>query len=331
MKQQYRLTRWLLIFPALILVFALGAPAITQADDPTQPEPPVRLKPKKKKDAPPDKEDKKVDDKKTDDKKAADKKTEEQPKLRPDKKEEKKEGKKNEEPDVPDDDGEAAKETVNRIQKNMRVSEDRLKKKDSGEVTQGVQRDILKDLDKLIEQNKRQQQQQQQQGGGGSSSSRRLQQQKQNGRGQKDQQANSKQSGKDQQQNGGSQKQKGGKDKEGKDKNGKDKEGKDKNGKDKEGKDKGGKDKEGKDKEGKDKNGKDKDKNGEKGKGGGGDSKDPGSKIAELYKDIWGHLPEKMRQEMDTYSREQFMDRYKGLLKQYYSTLSEKGRGKEGD
>ncbi len=44
--------------------------------------------------------------------------------------------------------------------------------------------------------------------------------------------------------------------------------------------------------------------------------------VAEVYKDIWGHLPEKMRQEMDSYYREQFMPRYADLLKQYYMSLA---------
>jgi hypothetical protein len=46
---------------------------------------------------------------------------------------------------------------------------------------------------------------------------------------------------------------------------------------------------------------------------------------ADIYKEVWGHLPEKMRQEMDQYFREQFMPRYSELLKQYYSSLSERG------
>ena len=41
--------------------------------------------------------------------------------------------------------------------------------------------------------------------------------------------------------------------------------------------------------------------------------------LPDVYKDIWGHLPEKMRQEMDLYYREQFIPRYSELLKQYYS------------
>jgi hypothetical protein len=53
------------------------------------------------------------------------------------------------------------------------------------------------------------------------------------------------------------------------------------------------------------------------------------SKIADLYKDIWGHLPETIRQEMDQYSRERFMPKYEELLKQYYATIAEKGKRKE--
>ena len=52
------------------------------------------------------------------------------------------------------------------------------------------------------------------------------------------------------------------------------------------------------------------------------------SKIADVYKDIWGHLPETLRQEMNQYSREQFMAKYNELLKQYYATIAEKGRRK---
>jgi hypothetical protein len=52
------------------------------------------------------------------------------------------------------------------------------------------------------------------------------------------------------------------------------------------------------------------------------------SKIADLYKDTWGHLPETLRQEMDQYSRERFMDKYSELLKQYYKTIAEKSSRK---
>jgi hypothetical protein len=49
-------------------------------------------------------------------------------------------------------------------------------------------------------------------------------------------------------------------------------------------------------------------------------------KLAEMYKDVWGHLPEKMRQEMDSYFKERFMPRYNDLLKQYYSSIAEQNK-----
>lgn len=53
-------------------------------------------------------------------------------------------------------------------------------------------------------------------------------------------------------------------------------------------------------------------------------------KLADLYRDVWGHLPERMRQEMDLYYREQFMPRYTELLKRYYAALAEqKKKGAE--
>jgi hypothetical protein len=52
------------------------------------------------------------------------------------------------------------------------------------------------------------------------------------------------------------------------------------------------------------------------------------NKIADLWKDVWGHLPETMRAEMDAYARPQFMAKYEDVIKQYYSTIAEKGRRK---
>ena len=53
-------------------------------------------------------------------------------------------------------------------------------------------------------------------------------------------------------------------------------------------------------------------------------------KLADLYKDVWGHLPERLRQEMDLYYREQFMPRYSELLRRYYAALAEqKKKGSE--
>ena len=57
-------------------------------------------------------------------------------------------------------------------------------------------------------------------------------------------------------------------------------------------------------------------------------SKDEANKIADVFKDVWGHLPESMRAEMDAYSREQFMFKYKPHIEQYYSAISEKSRRK---
>jgi hypothetical protein len=63
--------------------------------------------------------------------------------------------------------------------------------------------------------------------------------------------------------------------------------------------------------------------------GGGGQSQGPVNRLDEMYKDVWGHLPETMRAEMNAYSREQFMAKYNDLIKQYYSTVAEKSRKKE--
>src|SRR5262245_1904119 len=53
-------------------------------------------------------------------------------------------------------------------------------------------------------------------------------------------------------------------------------------------------------------------------------------KLADLYKDLWGQLPDRLRQEMDLYYREKFMPRYSELLRQYYAALAEqKKSGKE--
>jgi len=48
-------------------------------------------------------------------------------------------------------------------------------------------------------------------------------------------------------------------------------------------------------------------------------------KLEDLFRDVWGHLPETLRQEMNQYAREHFMVKYGDLLKQYYSTIVEKG------
>jgi hypothetical protein len=54
-------------------------------------------------------------------------------------------------------------------------------------------------------------------------------------------------------------------------------------------------------------------------------------RFADVAKDIWGHLPETLRQEVDHYYRDQFMPRYRDLLQQYYSRLAERDRGRGRD
>lgn len=54
-------------------------------------------------------------------------------------------------------------------------------------------------------------------------------------------------------------------------------------------------------------------------------------RFADLYKDVWGHLPDRLRQEMDLYYREQFMPRYSELLRQYYAAIAEQKKKGDGD
>ena len=60
-----------------------------------------------------------------------------------------------------------------------------------------------------------------------------------------------------------------------------------------------------------------------------GDPKGPGIPLLpvedEVVKEVWGHLPDKMRQQATQYYQQDFMPRYTELLKLYYSSLAEKG------
>jgi hypothetical protein len=225
------------------LVLSLTIPGL-RADDAKsqdQPEPPVRFKKKAKAKEEPKDEEKKL-------------------KTKPQSKTEKEEPADAE----PEKD---AKEIVARIAKNMEVSKDRLAKKDPGDGTRQIQRDIIKDIDSLIEQKKRQQQQQQDQQNSQSSSARQQASQRQ--RGSRQQQTSSKQS-----------------------------------------------------------NPRPQEASANNPGGGGNKKKDAMGRDADLFKDIWGHLPETLRKEMDAYSRVEFMMKYNDLLKQYYATIAEKGRRK---
>jgi hypothetical protein len=163
-------------------------------------------------------------------------------------------------------------EIMARIAKNMKESQDRLSKKDPSDGTRQVQRDIIKDIDSLINQKSRQQQQQQQQAQQNSqSSSSRRQANSQRQKATRPQQAAGKQSQPRPQPQQAAAKNPG---------------------------------------------------------GGGNRNKDAMGRDADLFKDIWGHLPETLRKDMDAYSRVEFMMKYGDLLKQYYSTIAEKGRRK---
>jgi hypothetical protein len=41
-----------------------------------------------------------------------------------------------------------------------------------------------------------------------------------------------------------------------------------------------------------------------------------------VVKEVWGHLPDKLRQQVSQYYKEEFMPKYSELLKQYYSSLA---------
>lgn len=43
-----------------------------------------------------------------------------------------------------------------------------------------------------------------------------------------------------------------------------------------------------------------------------------------ITKQVWGHLPERLRQQMSQYYRERFMPKYGDLLRQYYASLAER-------
>jgi len=49
-------------------------------------------------------------------------------------------------------------------------------------------------------------------------------------------------------------------------------------------------------------------------------------KIADMSRDNWGHLPQALRQELDQYYRDRFMPRYRDLVQEYYKRLAEQDR-----
>lgn len=146
-----RLAKVLRLATLTLLACFLTA-VVAFADDPKPDDPPPVIEKKKKVDPPKTKD---ADPKKDPDKKAPDKKD-----VDP---------KKDDPKDEPAPDGADGKKLLERINKNMEESKDRLAKKDPSAATREIQKDIVKDLDALIKQ--QQQDQNQPMGGGGSSSS----------------------------------------------------------------------------------------------------------------------------------------------------------------
>jgi hypothetical protein len=225
------------------------------------------------------------------------------------------------EPLKPNKPAEKAEDIIARVKKNMTASESRLEKKDVGDKTREIQQDIVRDLDELINQA------QNSESSGGSSKSRpQLASSKPGKIGSQGQPQTGKASGNKPAQGNKPGQGDGPKDKGEKGNtpmNGKDpKEGNGKDGK--------GTDKEGDGKDGKGKDQKEGDAGGKDGNGGGGNTtaKEKNT-VADLFKDVWGHLPAAKRMEMDAYSRERFMGKYEDLLREYYRTIAERGVRKD--
>jgi hypothetical protein len=288
--------RWLpLMLAGVLFTFGLAA-----ADDPPgggQEEPPVRLKKKGKV------------------------YSEEKPKAEPGKPAEKKEPAKKEEgaeaapakepePEIDE------QEVLNRIAKTMRTVEKKLAKPDLDESLHQAQDDIVKDLDSLI---RSQENPPQDQGGGGGEDNKdnkdqdkskaqqgKQGQQEQQAKGQRQRNSGKQQAGKQgsrrqrrhQQQRAGGRQPMGGQSG---------------------GQPQGGDQQAGNQGQGGNK------------PGAGRDSPRGPNVNAELYKDIWGHLPEALRAEMNAYSNpEPFLAKYDDLIRKYYRTIAEQGR-KKGD
>src|SRR5437660_7978790 len=209
-----------------------------------------------------------------------------------------------EEPDVPPAPEIDEQEVLNRVGKNMRTAEERLGKNDVSESTQQVQRDILAGLDELIQQsqnggqqNQQDQQDQSQQG----STSKDQRQQQQQAKGAPGKRGNQKGMRNERAQREARRAQKRGSQRSA----------------------------QGKPQQGSQRHqGNQPQQAGNNpGAGKGGQQGEP-NRIADVYKDIWGHLPETMRAEMDAYGREKFMAKYEELIKRYYDRAARESRRK---
>lgn len=229
-------------------------------------------------------------------------------------------------------------EIIQRLKKNFNATEERLDKKDPGADTVKLQQQIIDDIDKLL---KQQQNNNSGGGGGGGGGGGNAGGGGGNsgggnagGGGQKQNQGgNGGAGGKDDKQNAGGDG--GGKEKDKDQAKNDPKDGGGAGGKDDQKKKQGDGGKEPKD------NKDDQAKNDPPPKGGDGDGKQKGGggtkgdsdrkppTVSDLYKNPWGHLPEKRRQEMDAYGREHFPRKYEQLLREYYRTIAEQDSRKE--
>jgi hypothetical protein len=230
----------------------------------------------------------------------------------------KKEGKDGKEDDA--DEAKKTKELVSRIARGMEQSGKRLSEKDPREVTQQIQRDVVKNIDELIEKLKKDNEDKQGGGGGGGGGAADKQAGNKGGQGGGDAKANNQGGGgaKSQAKNGGQGKQQAGG--QGKGKGG----GRGKQQAQGKGKGQGGG------------QGKKQEKGGQLGSNKKGKGKDGGLGTAKTDKlrhnplanvspgrGIWGELPQIGRRQMDAFGQELPLARYERLLEQYSEALAE--------
>lgn len=210
--------------------------------------------------------------------------------------------------DGPADRDEDDKELYDRIARNMRAVEEKLGNREVGEPTRQQQRDILEDIDRLLRRSEQQNQDQDQ----------NQDQQPQQGQAGGEQQQQKQQMSRQQKQGKQQQKQQGRQRRQLRHERGQDK----RDQKQPQGKEKGGQQKPDANPEPKP--------NDKAGAGNGGPTSDR-DRNADLYKNIWGHLPESLRAEMNAYSNPPpFHPRYDQAITEYYKTIARQGR-KKGD
>jgi hypothetical protein len=302
-----------ILLAVLVLLVGFGGAQEPAGD---QGDPPVRLKRKKRSGEPPAAK-QPGKEKESKDKEPAGPKDKD--------KEKKPAAKEKDEPldpeDGPMDEEEDDKEVLERIGRNMRSVEDKLGNRELGEPTSQQMRDIVKDIDALIRRKQRSQ------GGGGGA-----QQQPQGGA---EQQPQGGEQGKQnkQQQGGRSQARKQDSSQRGVTKAGSRQ-------RQQQGQQQGGRrmvrqrpgKQRGQQRQGMAQNNPQPEQ-GNTGNNPGAGSKSPESKknlTSDLYKDVWGHLPESLRAEMNAYSNPApFLPRYDDLIKKYYRNIAEQGRKKD--